>query len=132
MMKDDILNKQQEDKTGEKVKIQRLVETSCSWDKVKLPDYPVTAPKVTAIRYTIPPHTKLGRHSHPTINFGIMLSGQLTVVKDNGESKTFHEGDVIVETVNNIHYGENRGDIPAELIMFYAGTEGLPLKEEAF
>lgn len=33
--------------------------------------------------------------------------------------------------IGTVHYGENRGDEPAEVIMFYAGTEGLPLKEEA-
>lgn len=36
-----------------------------------------------------------------------------------------------MEMISAVHYGENRGDEEAEVIMFYAGTEGLTLKEEA-
>jgi hypothetical protein len=32
--------------------------------------------------------------------------------------------------IGDAHYGENRGNEPAEVIMFYAGTEGLALKED--
>ena len=32
--------------------------------------------------------------------------------------------------IGTVHYGENRSDEPAEVVMFYAGTEGLALKEE--
>ena len=39
-------------------------------------------------------------------------------------------GDALVEMIGTVHYGENRGDEPAEVVMFYAGTEGLALKEE--
>ena len=30
-----------------------------------------------------------------------------------------------------VHYGENRGDGETEMVMFYAGTEGVPLSESA-
>jgi len=36
-------------------------------------------------------------------------------------------GDAIAEVVNTWHYGKNEGDMPAEIIVFYAGTEGLPI-----
>jgi len=39
-------------------------------------------------------------------------------------------GDSIVELVNQWHYGMNRGDQSAEIIMFYAGTPGVPITVE--
>ncbi len=32
-----------------------------------------------------------------------------------------------IEVVNKWHYGKNKGRRPAELIMFYAGTPGVPI-----
>jgi hypothetical protein len=32
---------------------------------------------------------------------------------------------VIVELVNKIHHGMNNGDVPVELVVFYAGTTEL-------
>ena len=60
-----------------------------------------------------------------------MLKGELTIVTIDGREHTFRVGDTVMEMIGTVHYGENRGDEPAEVIMFYAGTEGLPLKEEA-
>lgn len=33
--------------------------------------------------------------------------------------------------VTVVHYGENRGEEPVELVMVYAGSDGLPLSEPA-
>ena len=41
--------------------------------------------------------------------------------------KTVHEGEAVVEMVNTIHHGENRGSKPVILYMFYLSQEGLPL-----
>ena len=56
-----------------------------------------------------------------------MLQGELTVVAENGLSKTFSAGSGIVELVNTFHYGENQGTVPVDLVMFYAGGADLPL-----
>ena len=47
-----------------------------------------------------------------------------------GEERTFRAGEGIVEVVDRVRYGENRGSEPLELVMFYAGAEGLPLSGE--
>ena len=60
-------------------------------------------------------------------NAGVVLQGELTVVAENGLSKTFSAGSGIVELVNTFHYGENRGTVPVDLAMFYAGGADLPL-----
>lgn len=66
-------------------------------------------------------------YDHPVINAGVVLQGELTVVAENGLSKTFSAGSGIVELVNTFHYGENRGTVPVDLAMFYAGGADLPL-----
>ena len=66
-------------------------------------------------------------HRHPVINAGVVLQGELTVVAENGLSKTFSAGSGIVELVNTFHYGENRGTVPVDLAIFYAGGADLPL-----
>jgi len=39
-------------------------------------------------------------------------------------------GDSIVELVNKWHYGKNEGDEPAEIIIVYSGTQGIPITIE--
>jgi quercetin dioxygenase-like cupin family protein len=36
-------------------------------------------------------------------------------------------GDALVELVDTWHYGRNDGDVPAEIVVFYAGTENAPI-----
>lgn len=116
--------------TQTEVKVEKLAETSCSWDGRQLPVYPAATPEITILRYTFPPHQRLAAHRHSVINCGVMLRGELTIVTADGKEKTFKAGESLVEMFGEAHYGENRGDEPTEVIMFYAGAEGLPLKEE--
>ncbi len=107
--------------------IVKLAETSHSWDGSTLPAYPIGTPKVTVLKITIPPKTQLDMHKHPIINVGVLTKGELTVVKETGETLTLHAGEAIVELVNAYHYGVNEGDIDAEIIVFYAGDETTPV-----
>ncbi|MFD2727339.1 cupin domain-containing protein [Hyunsoonleella rubra] len=109
------------------IKVEKLAETIKSWNGDTLPKYPEGQPKITVLKITIPPKTKLHRHYHPVINSGIMLKGKLTVVDADENTLYLKEGDVIVELVNKIHYGINEGNRPVEIVVFYAGTEDLPL-----
>ena len=120
----------QSENQGDSVKVEQLSKTSCSWDGAKLPNYPTSAPEITVVKYTIPPHKKLSWHRHLVINCGIILHDELTVVAQNGMEKTFTAGESIVEMVGTAHYGENRGSEAVEIVMFYVGTKNLPLKED--
>lgn len=113
----------------EGVAITRVAGTSVSWDGTPLPPYPPGRPQVTILRATVPPHTMLAMHTHAVVNAGIILRGELTVIAATGAEHTFRAGDGIVELTGTPHYGENRGDGELELVMFYAGAEGLPLSE---
>lgn len=100
-----------------------------SWDGALLPDYPQGAPRISVVHYVVPPHARLAVHRHPVINAGMVLRGVLTVVAVDGEERTFRAGEGVVEMVGRMHYGENRGEEPVELVMCYAAAEGLPLSE---
>lgn len=101
-----------------------LAKSSRSWDGTALPDYPNGTPEITITRVTIAPGALLPLHKHPVINAGILLSGQLTVVTENDETLHLKTGDTLIEVVDKWHYGKNEGSVPAEIVVFYAGTPG--------
>jgi len=104
-----------------------LAKTTRSWDGENLPAYAPGQPEVTIRRITVPAGARLETHRHPVINAGVMLSGQLTVVTVEGKTLHLKAGDPIVEVVNTLHYGINEGTVPAELVVFYAGTVNTPI-----
>jgi quercetin dioxygenase-like cupin family protein len=109
------------------VQVEVLARTSSSWDGSHLPAYPNGTPEVTILRIKIPPGVQLPLHEHPVINAGVLLSGELTVVTEDHKSLHLKAGDPIVEVVNKWHYGKNEGDKPAELVVFYAGVQDVPI-----
>tara|TARA_R110001583_G_scaffold17310_3_gene70147 strand:- start:1258 stop:1677 length:420 start_codon:yes stop_codon:yes gene_type:complete len=111
----------------EKITIIKLAETTKSWNGDKLPNYLEGNAKVTILKITIPPNTKLETHKHLEINAGVLLKGELTVISEQNDTLYLKAGDPIVELVNTWHYGKNEGKIPAEIIVFYAGVEGTPI-----
>ncbi len=110
-----------------KIEVVTLAETTKSWDGAELPKYLDGQPKVTILKITIPPKTDLAMHEHRVINAGILIKGELTDTTEGNKVLHMKAGDPIVETVNTWHYGKNEGDEPAEIIVFYAGVEGVPI-----
>jgi len=104
-----------------------LVRTSNSWNGDSLPAYPQGEPEITILKITIPPRTSLPWHRHPFINAGVLLSGQLTVVTESGKTLHMKPGEPLVEVVNTWHHGVNDGDVPAEILVFYAGVKDMPV-----
>ena len=104
-----------------------LIRTSQSWDGAELPDYPAGRPELVAVRYVFPAGRKLGWHHHPVMNYGVLQQGELTIIGLDGKEKVVHAGEAVVEMVDTIHHGENRGTKPVILDMFYISQEGLPL-----
>ena len=106
---------------------EELIRTSRSWDGAELPDYLQGRPELVAVKYEIPAGQKLGWHHHPVMNYGILVQGELTIICIDGNEKVVHEGEAVVEMVDTIHHGENRGSKPVILYMFYLSQEGLPI-----
>ena len=109
------------------VRVDELAKTSRSWNGVVLPDYQSGRPEITILRITIPPGVELPMHTHPVINAGVLLKGELTVVTEDEKTLHLTAGNSIVEVVNTWHYGINDGTEPAEIIVFYAGISGGPI-----
>ena len=108
----------QEDNAAQTVKSEELIRTSQRWDGVELPDYLQGRPELVAVKY---------EHHHPVMNYGILVQGELTIIGQDGKEKVVHEGEAVVEMVNTIHHGENRGTKPVILYMFYLSQKDLPL-----
>lgn len=104
-----------------------LAKSATSWDGSALPAYPVGAAEVSIVKIRISPGAQLPMHKHPVINAGLLLSGELTVITEKNEILHLKAGDPIVEVVGKWHYGRNDGAVPAEIVVFYAGTPGTPL-----
>ena len=117
----------QDDDSAVAVKSVELIRTSKSWDGADLPDYFEGRPELVAVKYEFPAGQKLGWHHHPVMNYGILVQGELTIIGQDGQEKVVHEGEPVVEMVNTIHHGENRGTKPVILYMFYLSQEGMPL-----
>lgn len=116
----------QEKKSTSKAPTSELIaESYLSWNGDSLPAYPEGKPKITIVKVTIPPHATLPNHYHPVINAGVLLKGELTVVDIAGNELEMKAGDPIIEVVNTIHHGINKGDVPAEILVFYAGADGM-------
>lgn len=107
--------------------VKELVKSSQSWDTALLPAYPQGQPEITILRIGIPAGARLNTHTHPVINAGVLISGELTVIATDGKTLHLKAGDPIVELVNASHYGMNEGSVPAEIIVFYAGVRGDPI-----
>ncbi|WP_298775851.1 cupin domain-containing protein [uncultured Shewanella sp.] len=105
-----------------------ITKSDTSWDGTLLPHYATGQPEITILKITVQPGATLPIHEHPYINAGILMTGELTVVrKDNGKTLHLKAGDSITELVNTWHYGKNEGKVPAEIIVFYAGIKGKPI-----
>jgi quercetin dioxygenase-like cupin family protein len=116
-----------ESNSAQQVVSTELIRTSQSWDGVDLPDYLQGRPELVAVKYVFPAGQKLGWHHHPVMNYGILVQGELTIIGQDGKEKVVHEGEAVVEMVNTIHHGENRGSKPVILYMFYLSQKDLPL-----
>ena len=111
------------------VQVKELLRSEASWDGTPYTAYPSGAPEVTVLQITIAPHSALPWHTHPMPNAAYVLSGEITVEKkSNGEKKLITKGQVLPEMVNALHRGVT-GDQPVVLIVFYAGTKGMPLSQ---
>ncbi len=109
------------------VKVELLAQAETSWDGAKLPAYPTEAPQISVVKVTIPPHSKLSWHKHPSMNAGYMISGEIVVTSEDGQERIVKAGEGLIETVNTWHYGRNDSDLPAEIVVVYSGVKGRPL-----
>ncbi len=110
---------------GGGVAVTELARTSVTADGRPVA-YPRTdRPEVTALLVEIPPGGETGWHLHPVPVYAYIISGVLEVEMD-GATRTYHEGEVIIEAVGTPQNGRNRGTTPVRLVAFYTGEQGKP------
>lgn len=112
-----------------KMEVETLLKSNKSWDGTSYSHYPNGKPELSILKITIPPRTAIKWHKHPMPNAGYLLSGEITLEKEGSSEKIrVTQGQALAETVNILHRGVT-GEEPAVLIVFYAGTEGMPLTQ---
>lgn len=108
------------------VQVTPVLKTQSSWDGNSIA-YPEGTAEVTVVEVELAPGGETGWHMHPVPSVGMLLEGQIEVEFRDGDSKTLQAGEAAAEVVNIYHNGRNTGDVPARMIIFYAGADGTPL-----
>lgn len=103
-----------------------LKKTSVTGNGQKIA-YPLTdRAEVTAMTVDLAPGAETGWHKHPVPVYAYVISGNLSVELEDGKQLSFGAGEAVVEVVNALHNGRNRGTEPVKLAVFYLGVEGMP------
>ena len=111
------------------VRVEQLLKTDKTWDGATYAPYPAGQPELTVLKITIPAKTALNWHSHPMPNIVYVVSGELRIeTRDGKHTTTVQAGQVLPEVINTVHRGVST-DKPVELIVFYAGSPGMPLSQ---
>lgn len=106
-----------------------LLQSVASWDGTPYKAYPSGPPELTLLRLKIPANTQLGWHTHPIPNAAYIVSGELIVeTRTGGLTRTLTQGQTLAEMVGTVHRGRT-GSKPVELLVFYAGSAGIPLSQ---
>jgi len=103
--------------------VEPLLQSSTSWDGGEI-SYPKGKAEVTAMKLTLAENEDVPFHCHPVPTFGYIASGAVEVVTKNGDKTILREGDVAIEVMNTVHKGIAI-EGPLEIIVFYAGAEGI-------
>lgn len=87
--------------------------------------YPDGRARITAQRLRFPPGTRTPVHRHATPMFAYVLEGEFVVDYGTRGERTYRRGDAIVEALDWPHQGRNAGPGPVEILVVYAGADGV-------
>lgn len=79
--------------------------------------YPSGNPQITSKIVTIPVGSETGPHIHEVPMFAYVMKGEVTVDYGEKGTKTFLEGDSIMEAINYTHNGKNTGKEPTKILV---------------
>ena len=87
--------------------------------------YPTNGPAhITAAIVTIAPGDKTIVHKHGVPMFAYILQGELVVNYGADGTRTYRQGDALMEAMNVAHFGVNNGSRPARILAVYMGAQG--------
>ena len=104
-----------------------LLKTTSTWDNTEYKKLKIKTPEASVLKIIINVNEELPMHKHDLVNVAYVKKGTLTVITDDNEKITIHEGEVLPELIGKYHYGRNSGKEPVELIVFYLGEKDTPL-----
>ena len=93
--------------------------------------WPKGQARVTSLIVTLMPGQETGRHRHPVPTLGYLLDGELTISYDSSPAQRFVAGEALIEALNTWHNGRNTGSVPARVLVFFAGVDGVAPVEHA-
>jgi len=87
--------------------------------------YPTTgAANVTAAIVTVAPGAKTIVHKHGVPMFAYILGGELTVDYGAHGTRTYRQGQALMEAMDVAHFGVNNGAEPVRILVVYMGADG--------
>ena len=102
-----------------------LLESNTSWDGGAI-GYPEGDARITSMILRLVPGEETPFHCHPVPTMGYVLSGSVQVTTEHGKTQRFNAGSALVEVMKTAHRGR-AVDGPVELLVFYAGADGVPV-----
>jgi quercetin dioxygenase-like cupin family protein len=106
------------------VRAQELIRSTTAWDGGPLA-WPDGTAEVRAVRITMAGDATTPWHCHPVPTFGYMLSGELEVRTEAGQTTILRAGDAVIEVFRTWHTSRALGG-PVDLVAFYAGAVNQP------
>jgi quercetin dioxygenase-like cupin family protein len=103
---------------------EELLKADRSWDGSSF-NYPDGRPEITSLILTLEEGVITRYHCHPVPTLGYVLKGKIKVETMEGKSAVFSEGESVVEVMNTLHRGTAVVG-PVEVVVFYAGAQGMP------
>lgn len=102
-----------------------LLQSTRSWDGGAIA-YPDGNAEITAILLRLEEGAQPAFHCHPVPTMGYVLSGRAVIETADGKTHAIGPGEALVEVMDTVHRGRAVGG-PAEIVVFYAGAEGVPV-----
>ncbi len=102
-----------------------LLQATTSWDGGAIA-YPDGQAEITSIILRIEQGAEPPFHCHPVPTMGYALKGAVEVETQDGNKMVVQAGEPLVEVMRTVHRGVAVGG-PAEIVVFYAGAEGVPV-----
>ena len=106
------------------VNAEELLKSTTSWDGGDI-YYPEGNAEITSFILKLEEGQEVPYHCHPVPTMGYVLKGSVEVETANGDKTILTEGQSAIEVMKTVHRGL-AVDGPAEIIVFYAGAEGIP------
>lgn len=88
--------------------------------------YPEGAAQITVAIVTMESGESTGWHLHEAPLAAHMLEGELTVDYGDDGTRTYRQGDTLIEALGSRHNGRNSGEGRARILVVFAGAVGIP------